>query len=71
MLNLDLTPEQKQLQETTGRFAREEIIPFAARYDEEQIFPQDVTRKAWNTGLMNLEIPVGHGGPGLGAWTRV
>jgi acyl-CoA dehydrogenase len=66
MLNFDFTPEQKQLQETARRFAREEIIPVAARYDEEQIFPQDVTRKAWNAGLMNLEVPAEHGGPGLG-----
>ncbi len=66
MLNFDLTPEQKQLQETARRFAREEIIPVAARYDDEQIFPEDITRKAWDVGLMNLEIPAEHGGPGLG-----
>jgi acyl-CoA dehydrogenase len=65
MLSFDLTAEQEQLQATARRFAREEIIPVASRYDEEQIFPEDVTCKAWDLGLMNLEIPVEYGGP---AW---
>ncbi len=66
MLSFDLTPEQEQLKETARRFARDEIIPVAARHDEEQTFPTDVARKAWEIGLMNLEVPADHGGPGLG-----
>jgi acyl-CoA dehydrogenase len=66
MLSFDLTPEQEQLKDTARRFARDVIIPVAARYDEEQTFPQDVARKAWEIGLMNLEVPAEHGGPGLG-----
>ncbi len=66
MLNFNLTPEQQQLQETARRFAREEIISVAARYDDEQMFPADVMRKAWDAGLMNLEVPAEYGGPGYG-----
>ncbi len=66
MLSFDLTEEQEQLKETARRFARDEIIPVAARHDEEQTFPEDVARKAWELGLMNLEVPAEHGGPGLG-----
>jgi acyl-CoA dehydrogenase len=66
MLGFDLTPEQEQLKETARRFAREEILPVAARYDEEQTFPADVARKAWELGLMNFEVPAAFGGPDLG-----
>ena len=31
---LELTPEQKEYQETARKFAREEIIPVAAEYDK-------------------------------------
>ena len=33
-LNLELTPEQKEIQELARKFAREEIIPVAAHYDK-------------------------------------
>jgi alkylation response protein AidB-like acyl-CoA dehydrogenase len=66
MLEFELTSEQEQLRETARRFAADEIIPVAARYDEEQRFPEDVARKAWELGLMNLEVPRELGGLGLG-----
>jgi acyl-CoA dehydrogenase len=66
MIGFDLSPEQEQLRETARRFALEEMIPVAARYDEEQTFPEPVARKAWELGLMNLEVPREHGGLGLG-----
>jgi acyl-CoA dehydrogenase len=47
MMQFEFTPEQKQLKETARRFAADEIIPVAARYDEEQTFPEGVVRKAW------------------------
>jgi acyl-CoA dehydrogenase len=66
MLSFDLSPEQEQLKETAHRFAAEEMIPLAGRYDDEQQFPEDVARKAWELGLMNLEVPREYGGLGLG-----
>jgi acyl-CoA dehydrogenase len=66
MFGFDLTPEQEQLKETARRFAHETMIPVAARYDEEQTFPENVARKAWELGLMNLEVSREHGGLGLG-----
>jgi acyl-CoA dehydrogenase len=66
MMRFDLSPEQQQLKETARRFAAEEIIPVAAKHDEEQTFPAEIARKAWELGLMNFEVPVEHGGPGLG-----
>lgn len=66
MFGFDLTPEQEQLRDTARRFAREEMIPVAGRHDEEQLFPREVARKAWELGLMNFEVPSAYGGPDLG-----
>jgi len=64
-------PEQKQLKETACRFAADEIIPVAAKYDEEQTFADDVVRKAWELGLMNFAVPEELGGPSGPAGERV
>jgi len=66
MLAFNLTPEQVRLEQTARRFAAADIIPVAARCDEEQRFPGDVARKAWELGLMNLEVPRELGGLRLG-----
>ncbi len=57
MMRFDLSPEQQQLKETARRFAADEIIPVAACFDEEQTFPADVARKAWDLGLNELRDP--------------
>ena len=66
MLGFELTPEQTQLKETARRFSLDEIVPVASQYDEEQRFPEEITRKAWELGLMNFEVPAEYGGLGLG-----
>ena len=65
MLEFSLTEEQKQLKQTARDFARNEILPVAGHYDEEESFPTEVMRKAWEVGLLNFEVPVEHGGLGL------
>ena len=66
MFGFDLTEEQQQLKETAKRFAADVMIPVARKYDEEQTFPRDVTKQAWDLGLMNFEVPTEYGGQGLG-----
>jgi acyl-CoA dehydrogenase len=66
MLSFDLTAEQRQLKEIAHRFALEEMIPVAARHDEEERFPKELVHQAWELGLMNLEVPREVGGLGLG-----
>jgi acyl-CoA dehydrogenase len=66
MIGFDLTPEQKALQEKARRFARNEILPVAAKYDRDGTFPLDVTRKAYDEGLLTLVIPKKYGGEGGG-----
>jgi acyl-CoA dehydrogenase len=66
MFSFEMTPEQGQLKELARKFAADEIIPVAAKCDEEERFPEAVCRKAWELGLMNLEVPKEFGGAGLG-----
>jgi acyl-CoA dehydrogenase len=64
-LDFALTDEQKALVTTARDFTRKEIIPVAGRYDESGEFPRDVFKRAWETGLMNAEVPEAYGGIGL------
>jgi acyl-CoA dehydrogenase len=64
-LDFALTEEQRALVTTARDFARKEIIPVAARYDESGDFPRELLRRAWETGLMNAEVPEAYGGVGL------
>jgi acyl-CoA dehydrogenase len=64
--DLSLTEEQQALIQTARDFTRKEIIPHAGKWDEEGYFPREALKKAWETGLMNSEIPEAYGGLGLG-----
>ena len=66
MIDFSLSDEQKQLQELAKEFAEKEIKPVAAACDKKAEFPTDVFQKAWEVGLMNVQIPEKFGGPGLG-----
>jgi acyl-CoA dehydrogenase len=65
-LDLNLTEEQQALIQTARDFTRKEIIPVAGAYDESGEFPRDILARAWETGLMNVEVPEEYGGLGLG-----
>src|SRR5256885_12549347 len=65
MIGFELTEEQRQLVDTARDFTRKEILPVASRLDEEGTFPQEICQRAWQTGLMNCEIPEAYGGLGL------
>jgi len=64
-MDFSLTDEQLILQETARRFAREEIAPVAAAYDQSGEFPRAIIQKAWELGLTSTAIPVEYGGVGL------
>ncbi len=65
MLDFSLTPEQESLQDLARKFARTEMAPRAAACDKEGRFPEEIYRKAWELGLMNLNVPSEYGGSGL------
>ncbi|RMH43880.1 MAG: acyl-CoA dehydrogenase [Deltaproteobacteria bacterium] len=63
-----LTEEQQALVATAREFTKKEIIPVASELDEKSEFPRKILEKAWETGLMNVEIPEAYGGLGLGCF---
>lgn len=66
-MNFELTQEQKEMRELALKFAKNEMIPKAQKYDDEGIFPMDEFKKAWELGLINTCIPLEYGGAGFSA----
>ncbi|XP_014672350.1 PREDICTED: medium-chain specific acyl-CoA dehydrogenase, mitochondrial-like [Priapulus caudatus] len=64
----DFTEEQKEYQNLSRKFAREEIIPQAGDLDRSGEYPWDLLKKTWNLGLINTHIPEEYGGLGLGTF---
>ena len=66
MIGFDLTQEQMALQEKARKFAREEILPVAAKLDREGTFPLEIMKKAHGEGFLTLLVPKEYGGGGFG-----
>ncbi len=66
MPDFSLTAEQESLRDLARRFARTEMAPHAAECDRTGRFPEEIYRKAFGLGLMNLNVPTEYGGSGLG-----
>ncbi len=66
MPDFSLSPEQQSLRDLARRFARTEMAPHAAECDRAGRFPEEIYRKAYELGLMNLNVPAEYGGSGLG-----
>ncbi len=64
-MHFELSDEQHALQDTARRFAREEIAPIAAEYDQSGEFPRHIIEKAWDLGLSSTIIPEEYGGVNL------
>lgn len=65
MIDFELTPEQRALQQLSREFTAREITPVAARLDRDGEFPMDVCRAAFDAGLLTISIPERYGGGGL------
>jgi acyl-CoA dehydrogenase len=66
-----LSDEQRALRELAREFAKREIRPVAAEYDERSQHPLKVLAAAHEVGLMNPHIPEEYGGPGLSAFEQI
>jgi acyl-CoA dehydrogenase len=64
-MNFDLSDDEKALQDTARKFAREVMRPKAAYHDEHELFPREIIQQAWELGLINMTIPTEYGGVGL------
>ncbi len=60
-----LTEEHKMIQAAARDFARSEIEPIAAQFDESGEFPMDTIRKMGGMGFMGIEVPEQYGGAGM------
>lgn len=67
MINFALTDEQNEIKELALKFAKNEMMPHAAKYDEEAVMPMEILTKAWELGLVNTCIPAEYGGNGFNA----
>ena len=65
MMDFTLSEEQLALQALARTFAKNEIAPKAAYYDETGEFPKPIIEKAFKLGLINGCIPEAYGGTGL------
>ncbi len=59
-----LTPEQTQLRETIRNFAQKEILPLVKESDEKGEWPEGLTRKLGEMGLLGIIIPAEYSGAG-------
>lgn len=63
-LNLELSRDQKMLQDLARDFTRNEVTPRAEHYDQSGEWPWEIWKKALRAGLVNLNIPEEYGGVG-------
>jgi len=66
MLNFTLSPEQLDLQKRAREFALNEVLPASWHYDEKGETPLYLLKKAFESGLLNGNIPKAYGGQGYG-----
>jgi alkylation response protein AidB-like acyl-CoA dehydrogenase len=64
-MNFDLSEEQKMIQDTIRKFAKEEIAPVAAENDKKGEFPRDIFKELAGLGFMGTPIPEEYGGAGF------
>jgi len=65
-VDFELNQEQRAFQESARAFAREQLAPQAAVWDEQEIFPADSLRQAAALGFAGLYCAESFGGAGLG-----
>jgi butyryl-CoA dehydrogenase len=66
-MRIELTEEQKMLQETVRRFAEEVVRPRAKEIDESGEFPRPFFDQAGELGLAGVSVPEEYGGAGMDA----
>ncbi|MDB5470836.1 MAG: acyl-CoA dehydrogenase [Caulobacter sp.] len=64
-MDFSLTDDQRAIQEMAQAFARDELAPNAAKWDEESHFPVDVLRQAAGLGFAGVYVQEDVGGSGL------
>jgi alkylation response protein AidB-like acyl-CoA dehydrogenase len=63
-MNMNLSHEQKMIQETSNKIAQQELASRAADVDREQIFPRYGLQKLGEAGFLGITVPEALGGGG-------
>jgi alkylation response protein AidB-like acyl-CoA dehydrogenase len=69
-MSFDLTDEQRSFRDVLHGFVDERVAPHAARYDREQLFPQDSFDACVEMELPSLGVPEAYGGAGADMVTQ-
>jgi alkylation response protein AidB-like acyl-CoA dehydrogenase len=64
-MDFELSEEQRAIKDTARAFAREEMMPFARRWDEDEFFPVDTLRRAAALGFGGIYVGADFGGSAL------
>ncbi len=64
-MDFELNDEQRMTQEMVREFAEKEIMPLAAKWDEQCEFPWDVVHKLGELNLLGTIFPQAYGGAGM------
>jgi len=64
-MDFGLSPEQRMIQESVRKFARERILPNAREWDLAQEFPRALLSDMGRLGYLGVPIPEEYGGAGL------
>jgi butyryl-CoA dehydrogenase len=64
-MDLELTEEQRLVQETARAFARDEVLPRAAELDRTHRHPKELVARMAELGLLGVAVPEPWGGAGL------
>ena len=64
-MNFELNDDQRAYADMAKSFSDKELEPFAAYWDERQVFPKETLARAGKLGLCGLYAPVSCGGLGL------
>ena len=70
-MNVHFTEEQQMLQKAFRDWAVENVAPYAAKWDEEDIVPVELMPQLGELGVLGCFIPEQYGGLGLGHVERV
>lgn len=70
-LTVAMTEEHEAMLQAVRTFARKEIVPIAAEFDESGEFPMETIKKMGEMGLMGIEVPEEYGGAEMDALAYV
>ncbi len=63
-MHLELTDEQRMIQQVARDFAEKEVRPIAEVIDREARFPRETVARMGQLGLLGITMPESHGGAG-------